>query len=101
MMSYYTPGNIVAVLLALAMPLMTEAADRRVDRSGKEVVDEVCLKCHGTGEAGAPKIGDSTAWKARSSRGLSALNQSALKGVRNMPPHGGRLDLTDVELKRA
>jgi len=90
-----------AVVLALAIPLASEAADRRVERSGKEVADEVCLKCHGTGEAGAPRIGDSTAWKARSSRGLTALNQSAIKGIRNMPPHGGRLDLTDVELKRA
>src|SRR5688572_14579095 len=92
---------IAAATLVFAMPIASEAADARAQRSGKEVVDEACIKCHGTGAQGAPKIGDSTAWRARSNRGLTSLTQSALKGVRNMPPHGARFDFSDLELKRA
>lgn len=65
------------------------------------IVDKVCSKCHATGAQGAPRIGDAKAWNERSARGLMGLTQSALKGVRNVPPHGGRLDLEDLELKRA
>jgi cytochrome c5 len=68
---------------------------------GKEIVDTVCADCHASGEKGAPKIGDKQAWGKRAARGLTALTQSALKGVRNMPPHGGRWELSDDELKRA
>jgi cytochrome c5 len=88
-------------ILAFALPLAVQAADTGRARTGKQVVDEVCIKCHGTGENGAPRIGDAAAWKGRSARSLTALSQSAIKGIRNMPPHGARMDLSDVELKRA
>ena len=87
--------------LALGVSLAGHAADANVQRSGKQVVDEVCVKCHGTGEQGAPRIGDRNAWDGRAKRGLSGLTQSAIKGIRNMPPHAGRPDLSDLELKRA
>src|SRR5215217_7621623 len=93
--------RLAGVVLGLALSAGALAAEPGRARSGKEVVDEVCMKCHGTGEGGAPRIGDAKAWKSRSSRGLTGLSQSALKGVRNMPPHGARLDLSDLELKRA
>lgn len=70
-------------------------------RSGKEVVDTVCAPCHATGANGAPKIGNRKAWDKRASQGLSSLTQDALKGIRQMPPHGGNPDLTDFEIQRA
>jgi cytochrome c5 len=91
---------LAIVLLTVTAPVAVYAADTRPQRSGKEVVDEVCIKCHGTGAQGAPKIGDKKAWSTRTTRGLTGLTQSALKGVRNMPPHGARFDLSDLELKR-
>ena len=100
-MNYQLYLKIATFLIAASVPLAGHAADKNTARSGKEVVDEVCSKCHATGAQGAPRIGDKQAWHARASRGLSSLNQSALKGVRNMPPHGARFDLSDVELKRA
>jgi cytochrome c5 len=101
LMKHYRLVGPAAVLVALSIPLASHAADARVQRSGKQIVDETCIKCHGTGEQGAPRIGDQKAWGTRAKRGLSGLTQSAIKGIRNMPSHGGKLDLTDLELKRA
>jgi cytochrome c5 len=91
----------VAAGLALVSSVAAYAGDARPSRSGKEIVDEACAKCHATGAQGAPRIGDTAAWRSRATRGLTSLTQSALKGIRNMPPHGARFDLTDTELKRA
>ncbi|MGA8261365.1 MAG: c-type cytochrome [Arenicellales bacterium] len=71
------------------------------ERSGKEVVQQVCAACHETGAKGAPKIGDEKAWSARAAQGLSALTRHAIQGIRQMPAHGGQPDLTDLELARA
>ena len=93
---------IVAGTLALVLLAASIAADsQNTERSGKEVVDAACAFCHATGEKGAPKIGDKKAWSKRASKSLSGLTQSALKGIRNMPPHGANFTLTDTEIKRA
>jgi cytochrome c5 len=68
---------------------------------GKQVYESVCIDCHGSGRDGAPKVGDAKAWEKLSSRGLTALGESALQGVRKMPPHGGRMSLDDADMKRA
>ena len=69
--------------------------------TGKQVVDEQCASCHASGKGGAPKIGDARAWAPRAKAGLSGLTASALEGVRKMPAHGGKLTLSDLEIKRA
>jgi len=71
------------------------------NRSGQQVVESACVSCHGSGANGAPKIGDNKAWADRASRGLTALSESALNGIRNMPPHGGAPGLTNLEIERA
>jgi cytochrome c5 len=65
------------------------------------VVDAVCVACHGTGASGAPRIGDRKAWAKRASEGLTSLTEHAIKGIRQMPPHGGSPNLTDLEIARA
>ena len=70
-------------------------------KSGKEVYDAVCLACHGTGALNAPKVGDKSAWGKLLPQGLEKLTQSAIKGVKQMPPRGGNPDLSDLELARA
>src|SRR5512143_3652132 len=90
-------GLAAAMLLALAQGGYLQAAER----SGKEVVDAVCAGCHASGANGAPKIGDKAAWSKRASQGLTSLTQHALTGMRSMPSHGGKLDLTDLEIGRA
>ncbi len=91
----------MALLAQERRALPEQVGGRRAARSGKQVVDGACVKCHGTGEQGAPRIGDDKAWAPRASRGLTSLTQTALKGIRNMPPHGGRFDFSDLELERA
>lgn len=91
-----------ALPLAIAAMLCAGgAAANPSDLSGQQVVERVCATCHATGLNGAPKIGDSKAWAPRIHQGLSSLTKSALDGVRKMPPHGGSLGLTDLEITRA
>jgi cytochrome c5 len=71
------------------------------ERSGEQVVAAACGKCHQTGEGGAPRIGDRTAWIQREKQGLNSLHQSALRGHAGMPARGGMADLSDAEVKRA
>lgn len=63
------------------------AADPAV--KGKEIYGSVCMACHDTGLAGAPKMGDKAAWAPRIKGGLDALVASAAKGKGAMPPKGG------------
>jgi cytochrome c5 len=74
---------------AIAWTGVSPAAAQSDGRTGREVVDEVCGKCHSTGANGAPRIGDADAWGPRAARGLGSLTESAVKGVRNMRMHGG------------
>jgi cytochrome c5 len=90
------------VLIALAgLCLAAPAGAQTAERTGKQVVDSLCISCHGPGAAGAPKIGDNKAWADRAAKGLTGLSKSALAGIRQMPPHGGNMKLTDIEVERA
>ena len=71
------------------------------ERSGEEIAKAVCLKCHQTGEKGAPKISDKAAWTQRGSKGLDALTASVIHGHGKMPARGGMADLSDPEVKSA
>ena len=68
---------------------------------GKAIYDQACFACHGTGAAGAPKLGDSGAWSSRIGQGIDTLNDHALNGFKGMPPRGGRADLDDDSVKAA
>ena len=73
----------------------------RVERTGEQIVQAQCTQCHQTGEGGAPKIGDMTAWIPRLQQGLDTLVLSAINGHGGMPPRGGMANLTDTELRNA
>ena len=70
-------------------------------QSGEEVYKAVCIACHGSGAAGAPKVGDAGAWAARIAQGYDTVLSHALNGLRGMPAKGGNADLDDVEVARA
>jgi cytochrome c5 len=91
-----------ALMIILLLPLAAHAAQlQESGRSGKAIVERVCVECHGPGKQGAPQIGYRNAWEKRASQGLSGLTQHAIDGIRNMPAHGGSPDLTDLEIGRA
>ena len=73
----------------------------KVLQSGQAVYNAVCVACHGTGAAGAPKAGDAGAWSARIAQGYDTLVQHAVQGIRAMPAKGGNPDLDDIEVARA
>ena len=93
---------VAPAVVALAMGVAPGASTAQdVERSGKEVVQALCFACHGSGANGAPRIGDKKAWAKRAAQGLTGLTANALKGIRQMPPHGGNPKLTDTEIERA
>ena len=91
----------IALSIAAAIAVGSPALAQSNERTGKQVVDAVCIRCHGSGEYGAPKIGDTAAWSKLADRGLSGLSKNAIQGVRQMPPHGGNFTLSDTEIERA
>ena len=77
------------------------ATAKGAERTGEQVVQAVCGKCHLTGEGGAPKVGDRAAWTPRVAKGLATVTQAALKGHGAMQARAGMADLSDAEIKRA
>jgi len=95
-------GQVAAIVFSFALAgVPLTAIAQGGDRSGKQVFDEVCAACHGTGAKGAPRVGNQDAWAPLAARGLTSLTESALNGIRNMPPHGGSPGLSDLEIERA
>ena len=71
------------------------------ERTGKDVVQTVCIQCHGPGTDGAPRIGNAYEWTSHAKQGLDKLTQNAITGIRKMPAHGGQATLSDLEMTRA
>jgi Cytochrome c5 len=70
------------------------------ERTGDQVFASTCAACHGTGVAGAPKVGDSGAWSPLIAKGFDTLVKHAIEGFNAMPPRGGNPKLTDLEVAR-
>jgi len=74
-----------------------DAAPAKV--SAKDTYAAACFACHGTGAAGAPKLGDKAAWADRIGQGNATMYKNAIDGKAGMPPKGGRADLSDDTIK--
>jgi len=75
------------------------------NEKGADVYNGACAACHNLGVAGAPKLGDTAAWKARIAKGEDTLIKHALEGFQGdagmMPAKGGRMDLSDEDVTTA
>jgi len=75
-----------------------------VSANGQKDYQAACFACHGTGAAGAPKVGDKAAWKARIAQGNAKMYENAIKGFKGktgfMPAKGGS-SLSDDAVKAA
>jgi len=69
---------------------------------GESIFKKNCIACHGAGVAGAPKLGDKTAWSARIAQGNEILTRHAIEGFKGnsgyMPAKGGFMSLSDDEI---
>ena len=79
---------------------LRDASAPAVLRTGEQVYQAQCAACHGSGAAGAPKLGDNGAWASRLGTGYEALLTSALKGKGAMAAQGGG-EFSDFEIGRA
>lgn len=87
-------------------PAALPAAMSEAAAAGQKIVQTVCASCHLPGLAGAPKIGDKTAWTPRVEKGMDTLVDHAMNGFEGssgnmMPPRGGEKSLSDEEIKNA
>jgi len=91
------------MIVASAVALMTMGTVAYAD--GQKTYQAACFACHGTGAAGAPKLGDKAAWKERIAQGDAVLSEHAIKGFKGstgfMPAKGGRADLSDADVNAA
>ena len=93
-------AQAVAAVKEAAAPMVAavEQAAAPAGVDGKAIYTTACFACHGTGAAGAPKLGDKAAWAPRVATGKDALLASALNGKGAMPPKGGQMHLSEAEI---
>lgn len=90
--------------VAVAVAAPAAASGDAANAAGKKLFDSVCMACHAAGVAGAPKMGDKSAWAPRIAQGMDVLDQHAIDGFQGktgvMPPKGGS-SASDDEVKAA
>ena len=66
------------------------------ERRGEAVFAVVCKGCH---QFMPPRAGSKEDWAHVAVKGMDQLYNSTLFGTFGMPPKGGRLDLSDEDIK--
>lgn len=92
--------KLTLILMASSVALLSGNA---LAGNGEATYKQACFSCHGTGAAGAPKIGDKAAWGPRIGKGMDALYTASLKGIPGtaMIAKGGQAALSDDAVKAA
>jgi cytochrome c5 len=91
-------------LAACLTPGPAFASDAPVE--GKRIFDRVCSACHANDLSDAPQLKQPPVWTARLAKGRDALHHNAINGFvgttgYELPPRGGRPELTDAEVRAA
>lgn len=68
---------------------------------GQDIYQWACAQCHDTGDNGAPKTGDASAWTTRSPLWSAVLMEHAREGYMTMPARGGHPYLSDRAVQAA
>ena len=92
--------KIVQIALVITALLAENPVVQAFD-AGISVYNSKCIICHGSGVAGAPKIGDKAAWAPRIAQGMDTLLANAIKGKNAMPPRGTCTECSDADLQAA
>lgn len=100
-----TPATVAvataAAPAAAAAAAAAPAATAPAAHPGKVLYDTSCAACHAAGVANAPKFGDKASWGARLKEPVAALVADVVKGKGAMPPKGGRMDVSEADIKAA
>lgn len=84
-------GQDNSALAKLEGAAAAPAAD--LPANGEQAFQKICSACHAAGVAGAPKVGDHSAWDARIAQGKDTLYKHAIAGYQGgkgvMPAKGG------------
>jgi cytochrome c5 len=94
------PEAVAARIAPVGRVEFKDLNDAASMKTGEQVYLAQCVACHGSGAAGAPKLGDLAAWGPRLKEGYEHLVQSALQGKGSMGAQGGG-DFSDFEISRA
>lgn len=88
---------LTAASAAILLVSHTASAD------GAATYKSICMSCHATGAAGAPKLGDKALWAPRIAKGMDALMKSAVNGIpgTSMMPKGMCAACSNDDLKAA
>lgn len=65
---------------------------------GKVVYDQVCSVCHSSGQLGAQKLGDKTAWSPVIKNNMDVLISRSINGYKGMPARGACYHCTDADI---
>ncbi|PCH63244.1 MAG: hypothetical protein COC19_01240 [SAR86 cluster bacterium] len=94
--SALAPTPVTAAVVAIAAPVVATAA---AAFDAAAVYQQSCFACHGTGAAGAPKLGDADAWSARTEKGMEAMMANVINGLNAMPAKGMCFNCSDEDLQ--
>lgn len=72
-----------------------------VNPAGEKLYKTVCLACHASGVANAPKFGDKAAWAPYIATGMDTMVKVAIAGKGAMPPKGGAMNASDDDIRAA
>ncbi len=94
------------ILILMAPCLAAGAVQADGPSEGKRIFDRVCSACHANDLSEAPQLKQDATWAPRIAKGREVLYRHALNGFvgptgEEMPPRGGRPELTDAEVKAA
>ena len=92
---------LLVTVLGIVVSMAAAADAAKAARSGKQVYESVCIACHGTGAAGAPKFGDKVWVELEKKEGVNELVKDAIKGEKAMPPKGGCTECSNEEIRAA
>ncbi len=101
----YLPGDEVQTT-APTVEVAPDPEPVATSMTGPQVYNAACVICHGNGVGGAPVVGDAEGWAARIAQGNDTLYTHAIEGFQGeamtpMPAKGGRMSLSDQEVRDA
>ena len=94
------PESDAAPVATISENATLQSAEVNAGIDGGAIFGSNCGACHLSGVAEAP-IPGSEAWAERAANGIDSLTANAIAGMGVMPPKGGRLDLSDDEVRAA